>query len=542
MADDTEHPLERQAEVAGGPDDGTPGEQARTDVRKTLSASRETPRVTKTIKIDATKRGLPAMWEQGGGLTSGGSAIIIAKRDGQPPRPVYMPRGGHLAGGKHALIPVHEGYFIVRTNIHHGSRDSATVERILSTSANDVDGERWDATAAVEVVNTFSRGEWDRPLDPKLADAVEAAFHKADDYHCRSTYFVDTSEKRPESADAKQRREAEMRRQDETRARLRQEKIDREARAKAEAEAASKAAKEAGLGTRLEALNVRLTALERETVELGEVSFRFGWQGQQLYTEQNVASVERHVAQLEAEKAEKERQRLARETFQPKFEAFQPRIDALGLIVEFSDDRVRFSGDYHDYAYSDDGVATFAANLDYREREAATAKAKAEAEAIYQQRKTEAVELGLPADIRIWCRRGGRTNAGDGWVIGPDGQDRGNTAWHNPRARWTDEGDKIWEQILKGEVVLKWTKRYSAAPHEFEVVHLPAEGLTEAQKERILEIQEQLEREWEGARGLASGEPSPAVGDGWGLCEKRETAPSGPPATLEDLRKKWGAR
>ena len=29
------------------------------------------------IRIDTTKRGIPALWESGGGLTSGGSATII---------------------------------------------------------------------------------------------------------------------------------------------------------------------------------------------------------------------------------------------------------------------------------------------------------------------------------------------------------------------------------------------------------------------------------------------------------------------------------
>lgn len=298
------------------------------------------------------------------------------------------------------------------------------------------------------------------------------------------------------------------------------EKADREAKAKAEAEATSKAAKATGLGTRLDAVNVRLTMIgHTDLIKLGEVSFRWNtismWEIG--YSEDKIRWVEEKVTQLENEKAEQKRKRLAREAFQQKFEAFKPRIEALGITIEFTNDNVRLAGDYYGYLYSDDGLLKFVADLDRREREAAEAKAKADAEIAYQQRKTEAVTLGLPTDIRIWCRRGGRTNAGDGWVIGPNGQDRGNTAWYNPRPRHTSEGDKIWEQILKGEVVLQWAKGSSAAPHEFTVVHMPAEGLTEAQLERIREIQDELEREWEGARGLASGLPSPSIGDGWGL-------------------------
>jgi hypothetical protein len=498
-----------------------------------------------TITIDATKRGFAAMWESGGGMTSGDSATIITGKNGEPRRPVYMPRGGHLACGNHALITVHEGFYIVHAGVSRGTRSSASIQRIVKVSVKDIDGERWEAKADVEEVNTFSRGEWDKPLDEKFVPAVEAAFRKAGSYHCRSAYFVDMTEKKSDMSEAeKKRREVEMRRQDEERARLRQAKADREARAKAEAEAASKAAKEAGLGSRLEAVNIRLAALGRELVEQGEVSFKWGWQSQ-LYSEQTVASVERSVTQLEAEKAEQERKRLAREAFQPKFEAFKPRIEALGITVEFGSDNVRLAGDYYGQPYSDEGVAKFAAEIDKRERDAAEARAKADAEAEYQRRKTEAMTLGLPTDIRIWRRRGGRTNAGDGWVIGPNGQDRANTGWSDPYSRRLQrygEGEMIWEQVLLGEVVLKWSKSSSAAPHEFEVVYLPTEPLTEAQLERIKEIQDELEREWEGARGLASGLPSPSVGDGWGLLPKSSPKPNGGTATLDDLRRKWGSR
>ena len=102
----------------------------------------------------------------------------------------------------------------------------------------------------------------------------------------------------------------------------------------------------------------------------------------------------------------------------------------------------------------------------------------------------------------------------------------------NPRraARY-DEGYLIWRQILPGELVLAWRKAFTAAEHEFEVVHFPEEGLTEAQLERVAEIQQELEDKWAGRRGLASGLPSPAVGRGWGLGNF-ETPPA-PPQVFE---------
>lgn len=150
---------------------------------------------TRTVTVEATKRGLPATWETGGGLTSGGSATIVAKRDGSKPRPVFVRRKGHRSGGPHALIVLHEGFYLVHASVARGVRHSARIERVVSTSVEDVDGGKRKATAEVEVVNTFDRGEWDVPLDKTLEPAMEAAFRKASIYHCRSAVYVDTSDR-----------------------------------------------------------------------------------------------------------------------------------------------------------------------------------------------------------------------------------------------------------------------------------------------------------------------------------------------------------
>lgn len=483
-----------------------------------------------TIKIDSTKRGFPAMWESGGGMTSGGSATVVTGRQGEALRPVYIRRGGHLACGDHALICVHEGYYFVRAGVARGTRSSASVWRIASTSVKDIDGERWEASANVELVNAFSKGEWDRPLDPKFEKAVEAAFRKAACYHCRSAFYIDTSERPTVSGAEHGRRDEERRQQDAARAALRQAKADRETAVRAQAEAESRQAKAAGLGARLEAANARLVALGAEPAKLGETLFEWCWQ-QRHYTEASVAAVEAHVKGLEEQRAAAERQRVAREAFKPQFEAFLPRATAAGIAIEFADDCVRVGGGHYGKPYSAEGLAAFTAELDRGEKETAEARAKADAEAEYQRRKLEAVALGLPTDIRIWRRRGGRTNAGDGWVIGPGGEDRPNTGWTDPTSRRLaryGEGEMIWEQVLPGELVLRWKKACSAAEHVFEVVYLPPGGLTEAQLERVAEIEAELEREWEGAYGLASGRPSPPVGKGWGL------KPSSPPPAPAD--------
>ncbi|TAL49738.1 hypothetical protein EPN81_04895 [Patescibacteria group bacterium] len=471
--------------------------------------------MTTKITIDTTKRGFPAMWESGGGMTSGGSATIITGRNGEPRRPIYMPRGGHLACGNHALIGVDKGFHVVTASVRRGERESATIRRIVATSVKDVNGEKFEATAEVEVLNTFSRGEWDKPIDEKLAPAVEAAFRKSGSYHCRSAYFIDSSEK-PAASEGDQKRKAEeMRRQDEERAKLRQAKADADARAKAEAESASKAAKDAGLGVRLEAVNARLTALGREVVELGEVSFKWSWQTQ-LYSEENVARVERHVEQSEAEIAEKQRRQATRDAFQPKFEALKPRTEALGLTVEFGEESVRLGDYYYGDTYSEDGLAKFEAKIVQKEQEAVEARRRADAEAKQAVLEAEAAAMGLPQNVEIWKRRGGSTDAGDGWVIRPDGSLRERDEIDCPRPRYSEEGTQRWRQICRGELVIKWSKAYTAAPHEFTVVHRP-ETLTPAQERTVRLIQEELAEQWDGRRGMSGVSTSPPVGNGWGL-------------------------
>ena len=318
------------------------------------------------------------------------------------------------------------------------------------------------------------------------------------------------------------------------------DKAAAEAKAKAVAEEASRHAK-ASFMPRLEALQLRLAVLladqpntvNYQPLELREEAFSEGqyWQPL-LYTEENVARMERNVAYWE----EKSAKRHERAAIIPQFEAFVPRVEALGLSLSFGEEKVNWEGGsyYGGFAYTQEGIESFNADLTRKEEEAdkaarerAAADAKAKAEA-------EAAELGLPQNIRIWKRTGGATNCGMGWVIGPDGMDRERDSLgdgNSCRAARYDEGFLVWRQILPGELVIAWRKAYTAAEHEFEVVYLPEGGVTEAQLERVAEIQQELEDTWAGCRGLASKRLSPPVGRGWGLGDF-ETPPA-PPQVFE---------
>lgn len=304
-------------------------------------------------------------------------------------------------------------------------------------------------------------------------------------------------------------------------------KAEAEARAKAEAEAASRKARPELL-PRLARAQARLDELKSgnpdtsyPTLEPGETTFKFGW-SDKLYTEENVAEVERKIVHWEEQAVEELRRLAARTKFQPQYEVFSQRVEKLGLALNFSEEKVHWTGcgSYHGgYSYTQAGIESFTADLirkeeeaakEARERAAAIAKASAEA---------EAAKLGLPQNIRIWKRTGGATNCGMGWVIKSDGSDRERDGLENSntrRAERLDEGYLFWRQVLPGELVLSWSKATTAGEHHFEVVYLP-ELVTEAQLERTAEIQQELEAMWAGRRGLSSNRPSPAVGRGWGL-------------------------
>ena len=74
----------------------------------------------------------------------------------------------------------------------------------------------------------------------------------------------------------------------------------------------------------------------------------------------------------------------------------------------------------------------------------------------------------------------------------------------------------MWRQIGQGELVLRWAKGYTAAPHEFEVIYHP-EQLTDAQLRMVLMIQEELAEQWDGRSGMSGNTSSPPVSKGWGL-------------------------
>ena len=282
---------------------------------------------------------------------------------------------------------------------------------------------------------------------------------------------------------------------------------------------------------------------------------RYGVTYRKLYTEEALASAEEVAKDVEADYAET----LARKEWQPQFKAAAEGYTFCDALDPWRELRVRHyknvvsvwnaaEDESVRYEYSADGLARFKADLpkletayleeqrqkaeaeakakaeaEEKARKAeAEAKAKAEAEAKKAAAEAEAKKLGLPGNIRLW-HRSGKTNAGEAWVIAPNGMDRecdyvdtSVCGSNSKRYHQSYEGDHVWNQILPGELVIYWSHAYTAAPHEFQVIYKP-ETLTEAQLERVKEIQDYIEERFFGKAGLTGGRTCPSVGKGWGL-------------------------
>lgn len=132
------------------------------------------------IEIERTKRGLPALWEKGGGFTNIGSAQIVTGPDGKPLKPIYIRRRGSLACGRHALLVVQPGCYVIWAS--HRRRDF--IIKVLSIA----DIQEKEASCDVEYV--FSRGEWDIEPISFLEAAIRAAKEKATCYHCRQPHYI----------------------------------------------------------------------------------------------------------------------------------------------------------------------------------------------------------------------------------------------------------------------------------------------------------------------------------------------------------------
>lgn len=115
--------------------------------------------------VERTKKGYPALWENGGAGRNTGDSVIVCGSKFEPLRPVYVPCGGHLSNGKHALFIVERGFHVITCSQWRGD-NTIKVERIAA-----IDGNK----AILDKLCEFSQGEWDndKPVSAELEIASE---------------------------------------------------------------------------------------------------------------------------------------------------------------------------------------------------------------------------------------------------------------------------------------------------------------------------------------------------------------------------------
>lgn len=137
-----------------------------------------------TLNLTISKKGIPCLWESGGGYTNTGSSQIVADELLQPKKPIYVRNRGSLACDDHALIPVKVGDVVIVADHHRGDFE-ITIWEITAIAGEN---------ATLEIASEFSDGEWEnfKDCDLKLAasPAVNAAMAKATHYHCRQPYYI----------------------------------------------------------------------------------------------------------------------------------------------------------------------------------------------------------------------------------------------------------------------------------------------------------------------------------------------------------------
>lgn len=153
------------------------------------------------FKIERSKRGLPVMWESGGGYSNTGEVLLIANHRGEPKKALTVKTRGHLSNAQHALVAVREGDYIVHTA--HARKDfTISIYKIVGfTFENRKYGFGKDEFIKIEFAvgelqYRFENNWWNEQLPDFLSAVVDASVNKALHYHCREPYFVKVKERR----------------------------------------------------------------------------------------------------------------------------------------------------------------------------------------------------------------------------------------------------------------------------------------------------------------------------------------------------------
>lgn len=263
-------------------------------------------------------------------------------------------------------------------------------------------------------------------------------------------------------------------------------------------------------------------------IEQNSVVLNLGWDGQD-YHEQSVSGSwvvldkGKRVRRLEGEEAEKRKLiRIEAEALRAQAEALtsQPHFELAEATLRREAQEIAEEQGFDTKPTEGYGSLTSWVKQ-AQEILARFAAAEQELKALEQRQSSGEILVRFGG----LTRRAGSTGNQAFWVVRPDGSCREHDSINYPKSHNRGTPTVLWERVEPEELALRWAKSCSAASHEFEVVKLPVDGCTQEQLSTVEKIQQKLDDEWRGRCGLASGIPSPPVGQGWGLRKKPEPQP-----------------
>lgn len=113
-----------------------------------------------------------------------GQSTIITGRKGERPRAVFTKCRPDNRNGEHALVIVHEGFYVIET---YGDENGVVTEIYL---IREINSELKAPEIKVELRNRLVNNSWDhKPLDIFKA-AAAAGRQKAQEVDCTSVFYV----------------------------------------------------------------------------------------------------------------------------------------------------------------------------------------------------------------------------------------------------------------------------------------------------------------------------------------------------------------
>lgn len=136
-----------------------------------------------------TKKGFPAAWECGGGMSNTGKAIGYAKSNGARKHALALRTHSN---DDHALFVLNEGD--LRLNVFSDGDDYHI--RLQKVIGFNIDTEKQECKIRVQQFAEYSDGEWDDAgeeyiqQNPEVENFVQAMVSKATMYHCRQFFWA----------------------------------------------------------------------------------------------------------------------------------------------------------------------------------------------------------------------------------------------------------------------------------------------------------------------------------------------------------------